>query len=344
MSVPSVPVTVVVPVFNGSRYLAQTLDSIHRQTRQVAEVLVVDDGSTDGSTDIARRHPVGARVLVGMNRGVAVARNWGLSEAASLWVTFLDQDDVWHPSRVERVYAWIENHPEHQLVATTEEAFSDIDELQALSVADPLVGRWAKYHVHGDRALDELCDIADTSGSGAEEVFDHRALLGGTITKSTSFFAHAELLRLAGGFAPHALAMDDYWLLVNASRLDPLVRLDCPTVFYRVHTAATSRSTKLALAFLSSAAALRLGGGIVRVDEGLGIVPGPLHEHLLGELLNSEQYAQPAVRRVAKNLAGLLWPDGKRAALIKAGVKMRAPALTRLVRSLRGLGDASRRS
>lgn len=333
--------TVVVPLFNGERYIAETLTSIAQQTLRPAEVLVIDDGSDDGGPAVVRDHPVGARLVEQPRLGVAVARNRGLAETRTRWVAFLDQDDLWHASRLERLWAWIGGHPDEGLIVTTEVGFSSTEEHEALVARDSLVGSWAGVLVPAPTALADLQRAVDVEGSDDVERFDHRDLLTGPITKTTSFIARTDLLRLAGGFAPHALAMDDYWLLVNTARLQAAVRVNQPTVFYRIHMGATSRSTKLALPFLSSAIALRLGGGVIPVDEGLeGGSTGPLHRHLLDELLRSEDFRDRRVQRAARDLAGLLWPDGRRVEIARAHLRTRLPwvaAARRRVTS-RGMG------
>lgn len=267
---------------------------------------------------------------------MAVARNRGLLEATGRWITFLDQDDLWHPSRLERLLAWLDAHPGERLVATTEVAFDTHDERDGLTATDPLVGSWASIHVSRAHALDEVVAAADTAGSDAAERHDHRAMLRGPVTVTTSVIADPDLFRLAGGFAPHALAMDDYWLLVNAARLHPLMKVDQPTVFYRVHLGATSRTTRLALPFLSSAVALRLGGGVMPPEEGLADrTVGPLHSHLLEELARSESFADPRVRRAALSIARILWPDGVPGVLRRATVARRVPWAAQLARRLR---------
>lgn len=329
-------VTVVIPLYNGAKYIAETLASVQRQTFPPQEVIVVDDGSSDGGPETVRSHPVGARLIEQEHLGVAVARNCGLAEARSPWIAFLDQDDLWHPSRLERVMSGCAEHPHERIVATTEAAFSTTEEIGLLAATDPLVGSWASQVVPESSAYGALCDQVDARGTGTVEYFDERAMLRGPITVTTSFVADAQLLRLAGGFAPHALAMDDYWLLVNTARLHRIAKVDQPTVFYRVHVGATSRSTRLALPFLSSAVALRLGGGIYTVDAGLDAESvGPLHEHLLDELLRSPEYRDPRVRAATRHLAGLLWPGGKAKEQMKARLRTRASWLVPVVRRLR---------
>ena len=86
-------VTVVVPVHDGARFLADALDSVRVQACPAVQSLVVDDGSRDDSAVIARE--LGARVIVSEHRGIAHARNLGVAAAEGELVAFLDADDVW---------------------------------------------------------------------------------------------------------------------------------------------------------------------------------------------------------------------------------------------------------
>lgn len=333
-------VSVVVPLFNGAAHVAETLTSIQRQTLDGVEVIVVDDGSDDGGADLVREHPVGATFVAQSHLGVAVARNRGLALARGGWVAFLDQDDLWHPTHLERAVGWLDAHPGERIVFAREITFAVADETDRLRTMDEQVAGWATLIVGRERTLDELIDAADVRGSEATEVHDLRALLRGPVSTTTSFVADPELLRLAGGFAPHALAMDDYWMLVNVARLQSIPQTDQPTTFYRVHVGATSRTTRLGLPFLSSAVALRLGGGLIGVDEGLGgALDGKLHRHLFRELLAAPEYSDARFRHAVDHLAGVLWPPGgRRRERRRALIAMRLPWLRRAVRALRNGG------
>jgi glycosyltransferase involved in cell wall biosynthesis len=115
--------TVVVPTYNGRQLLSPTLESLARQQDVDLEVLVVDDGSIDGSPVVAEAHRVGARVIRQRNLGVAVARNRGLAEARAPWVAFLDQDDLWHPRRAHILLELAERQ-DAKMVGSTERAFA----------------------------------------------------------------------------------------------------------------------------------------------------------------------------------------------------------------------------
>ena len=98
------PVSIVVPVYNVSRYLPQCLESVLSQTYQNIEVLIVDDGSTDGSGSIcdrfAERDPR-IRVIHTDNRGLSAARNLGLESISGAFISFIDSDDWIEPNTVE---------------------------------------------------------------------------------------------------------------------------------------------------------------------------------------------------------------------------------------------------
>jgi glycosyltransferase involved in cell wall biosynthesis len=103
MSPPSEPtISVVIPCYNGARFIRETLESVRAQTRPVLEVIVVDDGSTDDSAAIAESFGPLVRVIRQPNQGESVARNRGIDEAKGDWIAFLDADDLWLPEKNEK--------------------------------------------------------------------------------------------------------------------------------------------------------------------------------------------------------------------------------------------------
>ena len=98
-------VSVIIPVFNGERHLAKTLQSVLRQTYDQIEVVIVDDGSTDRSCAVAEAAAQAdkrIRLLTNPGKGVAAARNHGIANAAGPLIAPLDADDLWHPAKVAR--------------------------------------------------------------------------------------------------------------------------------------------------------------------------------------------------------------------------------------------------
>lgn len=97
----TVPVSVVIPTYNCSRFLPETIGSVLAQTARPFEIIVIDDGSTDDTRD--RMHSYLSHVIYRYqaNQGVSAARNHGVRLASGKFVAFLDADDVWHPRKLE---------------------------------------------------------------------------------------------------------------------------------------------------------------------------------------------------------------------------------------------------
>lgn len=98
-------VSCVVPVWNGERFLGEALDSIVAQTYRRLEIVVADDGSTDGTGAVAARYGPEVRRVCQANAGCAAARNLGVGASRGELVAFLDADDLWHPEKLARQVA-----------------------------------------------------------------------------------------------------------------------------------------------------------------------------------------------------------------------------------------------
>lgn len=116
-------VSVIVPVFNAERFVAQALATVAAQTYGPIELLVVDGGSTDGTEALvqaatpahtAQHGPV--RWLRQTGTGLAAAWNSGLAAATGEWVAFLDSDDLWSPDKLTQQVAYLRAHPQAQFV------------------------------------------------------------------------------------------------------------------------------------------------------------------------------------------------------------------------------------
>lgn len=123
-------VSCIVPVFNGQRYLGEALDSILAQSYQPLEIIVADDGSTDGTAAIVRGYGDRVRALRQPHAGAPAARNLGLRAARGEFVAFLDSDDLWNREKLARQMARFAARPELELSVTHLQSFW-IPELQA---------------------------------------------------------------------------------------------------------------------------------------------------------------------------------------------------------------------
>jgi len=103
-------VSIIVPVYNSERYLEFTLQSIFSQDYQPIEVIVVDDGSTDGSTKIAKSFK-NIQYIYQKNQGPSAARNTGITVSQGDFISFLDSDDMWLPAKLSLQVSCLLNHP-----------------------------------------------------------------------------------------------------------------------------------------------------------------------------------------------------------------------------------------
>jgi len=111
-------VSCILPVFNGERYLREALESILAQTYRPLDIIVADDGSTDGTAAIIASYDNRVRYFWQSHAGAAAARNLGLRNAAGDLLAFLDSDDLWHPEKLARQMARFEARPKLCLCVT----------------------------------------------------------------------------------------------------------------------------------------------------------------------------------------------------------------------------------
>lgn len=111
-------VSCIVPVWNAGDHVAAALRSIANQTYRSIEIVVVDDGSDDGSADIALHACPRATVVRQVHAGPGAARNRGVALGRGRWLAFLDADDLWHREKLAKQLAALEQLPHHGLSLT----------------------------------------------------------------------------------------------------------------------------------------------------------------------------------------------------------------------------------
>jgi glycosyltransferase involved in cell wall biosynthesis len=104
-------ISCIIPVFNGEQYLAEAVESVLAQSHQPIEIVVVDDGSTDGTPAVARAFGSRLTYISQPRGGPAAARNRGVEQSCAELVAFLDADDVWLPEKVSLQVRRMEENP-----------------------------------------------------------------------------------------------------------------------------------------------------------------------------------------------------------------------------------------
>ncbi|MGO9607894.1 MAG: glycosyltransferase family 2 protein [Candidatus Binataceae bacterium] len=183
-------VSAIIPAFNRRAMLIEAIESAFAQRDARFELIVVDDGSTDGTADaIGRmmpRSPVPMRIIRTENRGVAAARNAAARLSEAPLIAFLDSDDLWAPTKLARQLAYMSEHPE-----------SEISQCNELWMRD---GRRVNPGLrHLKRAGDIFLDSLRTC-----------------LISPSAVIMRTSLFRSAGGFDETMLAAEDYdlWLRV----------------------------------------------------------------------------------------------------------------------------------
>jgi glycosyltransferase involved in cell wall biosynthesis len=216
-------VSVILPVFNGRRFLLDAVRSVLAQSLPPCELIVVDDGSTDGSLAELEGLPPGpipVRVLRQANAGQSAARNLAARHAEGEYLAFIDQDDQWHPQHLEQLVAPLEADPS---VGWT---YSDFDEMD---FDGHLVTR-AFLHAHGlrhpKRTIFE-CVAADLM-----------------VLPSASMVRRAAFEQ-AGGFDEALSGYEDDDLFVRFFRLGwEHVFVDRALLRFRIHSTGSSTSRR----------------------------------------------------------------------------------------------------
>ena len=111
-------VSVVIPTFNCERFIGRTVGSALRQTYRDFEIIVVDDGSTDGTQAVLAEYGQALHYIKQANQGASAARNAALSRATGEYIAYLDADDLWHPEKLARQVEYLDANPSCGFVHT----------------------------------------------------------------------------------------------------------------------------------------------------------------------------------------------------------------------------------
>jgi glycosyltransferase involved in cell wall biosynthesis len=217
--------SVVIPTYNGARHVGMTIASVLAQSQPVAEIILVDDASSDGTLEVVAQAVRGAQprvqVLEQKRLGVAAVRNAGLAAAQGDWVCFLDQDDLWHPQHLQAQFAALARHPEAGVIVSPFRHWYPATE--------------DEQPPHGDTvAWDDASDAAFTGWVYHQFLLDCWALTSATSVRREVLMAH-------GAFDASRPYSEDWELWLRLSREVQFLKLTHPTVLYRQHAVQGSR-------------------------------------------------------------------------------------------------------
>lgn len=181
-------ISVVIPSYNCEKYLGRAIDSVLDQTYPVLECIVVNDGSTDGTACLVASYAEQVVFIEQSNQGASAARNAGIARAQGEYIAFLDADDYWHPTKLEKQARLLQDHPDLVLVSTRLSRHEQDD---------------------NDHLQDEALSAQPYSSDIADIHTDLLALLRNPYLGTPSVVVRADRAREVGGFDVRLPAAED---------------------------------------------------------------------------------------------------------------------------------------
>jgi GT2 family glycosyltransferase len=236
-------VSAIIPTFNRAHCVGKAIDSALGQSHQNTEILVVDDGSTDGTRDLIEQSYAGeprVRYFFHENRGVTVTRNRGISLCRGDFVALLDSDDTWSPWKLQLQLACFRHRPEVGMVWTDMEAVGPEGEVVSRSYLKTM------YHAYRWFSREELfphsfplAGIAPGLGPVVEdrrlytgEIFS-QMIMGNLVHTSTVLIRRERLEKVVGYNEELRIAGEDYEFHLRACKEGPVGFIDLPTIRYQ---------------------------------------------------------------------------------------------------------------
>jgi GT2 family glycosyltransferase len=235
-------VSVVIPTYNRAYCVAKTIDTALAQTHRQVEIVLVDDGSTDGTAQlIADRYGSDPRVryIRQENAGVSTARNTGFAHARGEFVALLDSDDLWFPHKLAAQLAVFRAHPEVGMVWSDMEA---IDMQGRVLRPRYLKEMYSAYrHFPDDELFATHTRLATLDPELAQSTGDadvrtgmvYSAMIMGSLVHTSTAVLRRERLEKVGGFNSELRRLgEDYDFHLRTCRLGPVGFVDLPTIQY----------------------------------------------------------------------------------------------------------------
>lgn len=218
MNQPRPLVSVIMPAHNTARYIEDAIDSVLEQGYRPLELIVIDDGSTDGTVELLQRYGNRIRLITQSNKGAGAARNQGLQAAQGEFIAFLDSDDLWLPGKVAAQVTHLQLNPDIGLVFSR-------------------WGRWEPDQM-GDFTLPERDEQATDTPPGVvpeRSGWLYNRLLFGSALHTITVMMRRSLVQQVGLFDTGLKRGQDYDYWIRASRHTQIHQLDRVFALYRLH-------------------------------------------------------------------------------------------------------------
>lgn len=227
--------SVIIPAYNSETTLARAIDSVLAQSYPAQEIIVVDDGSADGTPDVAARYGKKLRYLRQDNAGVSSARNRGAQAASGDWLAFLDADDWYYPDRLKLHAEWIQEDATLDFLTGDYEYQDEAGNLLGTSMAQHEAGRMMLAKAAGRARV-----VMDQPHEIQAYVADH---FGDTHTLSVPRALFIEL----GGYPPGYKVCEDVHFLTRLVSRSRRIGVVCvPLGVYLIHNSSATRRNPIA--------------------------------------------------------------------------------------------------
>ncbi len=260
-------VSVVIPTYNYGQFVSDAIDSVLKQTRLPDEIIVVDDGSTDGTPEVLRRYGKSIRVVRKENAGLPAARNSGIEVATGDLVAFLDADDRWLPQKLACQLERFQSEPDLGLI------HCGVEEIDA-------AGTCLRQRLEGQE------------GWVADEfiLFQRPVVLGG----GSASIIPRRILRECGGFDNSMRHSEDWDLYYRVACRWKLGFIPKVLIQYRLHSFNMHRNIDKMAQGMTYAYAKAFAGADSRLRNLRRRCFGNLHAVLAGSFFSTGQYAKSA--------------------------------------------------
>jgi glycosyltransferase involved in cell wall biosynthesis len=223
-------VSVVMSVYDGLPYVSTAVESILEQTFEEFEFIIIDDGSTDGSTAVLRRYAAQderIQLIVQENRGIPRAVNRGLGQASGAYIARMDADDIALPERFAKQVTYLDAHPECVLLG----------------------GEATAIDAEGKPFKQTDGPLSRGNANNADLAYEHAELVNRMLQGKWVFFNPSVMMRrraveATGGYDEHYSVAQDLDLFLRLAEVGKVANLESPLIQYRCHEDQVSQSPK----------------------------------------------------------------------------------------------------
>ena len=215
-------VSVIMPAYNSSAYIEASIQSVLEQDYEAIELIVVDDGSSDGTPELARAFGSRVQVIEQKNSGPAAARNKGVSAARGELLAFVDADDIWLPGKARAQVRYLTEHPDIGIV----------------------FGRWIRWDANPDGSFSAPpAVVEDNAGCPVIPQLSgwiYPELLLDSVVWIVSSMLRKPIWETLGGLDTTLRVGEDYDFFLRASRISKIDKLNQTVAYYRIHQQSTT--------------------------------------------------------------------------------------------------------